>query len=395
MTGDEDPRIGVSSEDLLTLDESTLPLSRLTSKAVRLTLSSLALLVTIALFTGYFSSVRLVVRGSGQLEPDSIVLLHSPVSGIVSDVRTASGAHIRKGQSMFQIDTTDAFERSESIRAQIDILDAELVRLAIADSIRLLAIQTQLNLIELRRIRAMAELRRLIAERSRSIDAESLITHFVAGSDVSFDVAVGNVRTAEGERKLLEAESLTAGLSAFSISQKRRERQLLGTQLSTSGHKLARSSIVAPVDGTVITDRLEFLIGSAVEAGDPLAEIVNSSRWVVRAKISANDVGDINTGARAIIQLPSIRETYFRPLDARVASVGFRPIQSGAGIQMSVPYSSTGMFEVVLLVDSAEAAKFAPRLRLGLPATVAITKRSVGVRTLLVEWIASMIPRRV
>jgi cobalt-zinc-cadmium efflux system membrane fusion protein len=90
---------------------------------------------------------------------------------------------------------------------------------------------------------------------------------------------------------------------------------------ATSGFvgKGSGSTVVlrAPIAGTVISRRATA--GAAAEpGGEPLVEIGNPSALTVVADVFERDMPLVHEGARALIELPSLRE----PLQAKVVSVG-------------------------------------------------------------------------
>jgi multidrug efflux pump subunit AcrA (membrane-fusion protein) len=89
-------------------------------------------------------------------------------------------------------------------------------------------------------------------------------------------------------------------------------------QLALVEEKLARSSIVAPIDGLVVTGDLSQMLGSPVEAGQTLFEVAPADDFRVVLHVDERDIGYVQAGQTGSILLSG---RVGEPLAIRVVNV--------------------------------------------------------------------------
>lgn len=135
-------------------------------------------------------------------------------------------------------------------------------------------------------------------------------------------------------------------------------------QLTLVEDKLARTAIIAPLDGIVVTGDLSQMLGSPVERGKLLFEIAPLDAYRVILKVDERDIRDVAVGQKGTIILSGISAESI-PLD--VTNVSIAEAEEGHNY-----------FRVEAKLKHAP-----PRLR---PGMEGVGKISVGERKLIWVW---------
>ena len=109
------------------------------------------------------------------------------------------------------------------------------------------------------------------------------------------------------------------------ITQEMRDVQTelleLGEQLRVAEDVLARSRIVAPLDGTVVGLQVHT-VGGVVGAAEPLVHIIPSDdRLIVEARIDPTDIDVVRAGLTARVDLTPFNSRHSASIDGTVVSV--------------------------------------------------------------------------
>jgi RND family efflux transporter MFP subunit len=95
-------------------------------------------------------------------------------------------------------------------------------------------------------------------------------------------------------------------------------KEALEKQISTLRATIELSKCKSPIDGTVDEVRLKLGDMAAPSALQPGVRVINTSRIVVKAKMSDTYINDIHTGDKVKVQFPDIN----RSVDAAITFVG-------------------------------------------------------------------------
>jgi len=288
--------------------------------------------------------------------------------GIVSAILVKEGAAVESGQTLIQLDETQASARLEVLRAQLlatAALEARLVaerdsaaaiafpawlatsdetdaRQSVAGQRRIFEVrrQSKLNQVAIlfKRIAQLLEevagLEDEITAQNRQLD---LITEEVeavqflvdrglapkprllalqrqhadiSGARARNRAAIARARQTVGETKLQIEELHTSRLNE--IVQQLREVQTeladLRERVAAAQDVLRRMSVVAPVDGTVVNLQV-FTAGGVIAPGQDVMEIVPRLQGlVVEARVDPNDIDAVHTGLPAQIRFPAFSQ---------------------------------------------------------------------------------------
>ena len=305
--------------------------------------SFVALVILSAASYGVFRATRSpelpegFLYGNGHIEGTEIRVA-SEVAGRVVEQALIEGGVVRQGQTLVVIEP----------RSSLDELRAVQGRLAALRETRV-ALDSQITVWT-----HHIETARRQVERARALRASNAV------SDEEVELAEDALREAEGQLDNLRAQ-----------------RDALGAQIETAEARvrlaqtqLEKTEVPAPVDGTVLVRAVE--VGEVVQAGQPLALIVDLERLELKLYIPERDLGKVRLGDDARVRVDSFPDAYFEARVARVDDYAqFTPRD------IHVPAERTRMvYGVTLALENPEQ-----RLKPGMPADAWI--RSDGSRSWL------------
>ncbi|WP_324805713.1 HlyD family type I secretion periplasmic adaptor subunit [Sphingomonas sp. LY29] len=143
------------------------------------------------------------------------------------------------------------------------------------------------------------------------------------GQRGQFSASIASSAGASRESELMRLEASQSFRERIS-SDLREVEQLIGDvmpKLAAARDQLARTSIRAPVTGTVVGLTV-FTPGGVVSAGQKLMDIVpDDTPLVVQAQISPDNADDLRPGQEAEVRFPGIKDRSIPPLKGEVTRV--------------------------------------------------------------------------
>jgi HlyD family secretion protein len=148
------------------------------------------------------------------------------------------------------------------------------------------------------------------------------------------------------------------------LAQVQSDRFQIEQQIKESLDKLARTRVVAPIDGIVMQLRIKT-IGGVIKPGDAILDLVPTDEdLIIDARISTRDIDEVHSGLHAYVMFPSYPQRNLLRIDAKVDSVSADAMQD----------ERTGerFFLAKVRVDRDDIRESAPNITLipGLPAEV-------------------------
>ena len=187
-------------------------------------------------------------------------------------------------------------------------------------------------------------------------------------------------RIARAEEQIGETK-----LQIINITVKRKEdidQQLSDTQsrrveveqqINESLDRLSRTTLVAPVSGTVLDLRFKT-IGGVIRPGEEVLSIVpTSEKLVIDARLSPQDIDDVHAGQDAYVIFPSFPQRSLHRIEARVRTVSADALQE--------EHTGKAYYKAEVEIDREQLNKLDPRIQLlpGMPAEsfIATTERTL------------------
>lgn len=292
--------------------------------------SLLGLLLVSGISYGIFQATRPAdvpdgfLYGNGHIEGTEIRVA-SEVPGRITNHALTEGEAVFRGQTIVVVD-------AETSRQELRAREGELA--ALRDSRA--AIDSQITIWVHHVETSGRQLER--AQRLRASDV---------ASDEVVEQAEDGLREAEGQLGNLEAQHDALDGQIASAE----------ARVHLAETTLGKTEIAAPADGTVLIRAVE--VGEVVQAGEPLALIVDLERLQLKVYIPERNLGKLQLGNAARLRVNAFPERYFGARVARVDDYAqFTPRD------IHVPEERTRMvYGVTLALDNPDG-----RLKPGMPA---------------------------
>jgi multidrug resistance efflux pump len=239
------------------------------------------------------------VAGLGVVEPVSGLVELSPLMpGVISQIRVGEGDRVRKGQLLVELDNDDLKAKVGQSQAQLEIKQADLLRLrngplpqeiAKAEA-QLREEESSMKLLELQ------ETRRTTLARAGAVSTEAL-NSATSSLDASRQRREAALRSLEILRRGTRAEDIAGAEAQVRLAQQ---------QLAEAEANLAKSYIYATSDGVVLRKYLEpgeAVLGQTVS---PALQIADTSHLQVRTQIDEDDIAALRVDQKAEISGPGL-----------------------------------------------------------------------------------------
>lgn len=339
------------------------------------------LLLVIAGAWLYFGKLDVVVSGQGKLASESgTKILQSSVSGTIVDIKVHEGQHIKKGDIVVELDKKVAQQNVESVEKTLAIAKIERsIAKGVSSSIVMddinksgLTEETKQSLIEkMHAQNDILESRKLLSSTNLTnlqkqfsqLDSEiknldnMLAQNKAKEQEINKLIERGNpLQQMQLRSDLNSVRQKIASLESSLSSQKQQMAQVesaidnaknqaavslnelrvsnattaisqdnkiieLENSLSRARVALEQTTIVAPVDGTVLSLKTNT-IGGVVSAAQIIAEITPlEESLVVEASLQSRDIGFVNVGQRVVVKVDAYSFQRYGYLSGTVQSI--------------------------------------------------------------------------
>ena len=280
-----------------------------------------------------------VVSASGEVKPKKFVNVSANVSGRITELLVKEGDRVRRGQVLARIDS-ERFAAGERM-----------------SSAALQGARADLN-----RAEADLNVAQLNYERAKQMQAEKLI------SEQQFDQTEAELR-----------------MKAAAVESQRRRIAQQAAQLETNRDDLAKTVVVAPMDGVVTSlqkEEGEVVIGAQSFQPSVIMTIGDLSAFEVEVLVDETDIRNVALGQKASVRVDALEGT---KLEGEVTEIGSSAIPRGSSGQQAQAATSTANqakdFRVAVTLLSPP-----PQLRSGLNATADIeTARKQAVMAIPIQ----------
>ncbi len=222
-------------------------------------------------------TITQIVSATGKIQPETEVKISPEVSGEIIELPLKEGAPVKKGDLLVRI-------KPDNYQAQVEQQEASLL------AARASAVQSKARL-----DKAREDLERSTSLSARKLIPDSDATKARTDVDIAqadYDSALAQIRRAEG-------------------------------QLKQSRDQLGKTTLYAPIDGTVSllnSERGERVVATGQFAGTEVMRVADLSRMEVRVNVNENDVVNVKVGDRARISIDAHPGRKFTGVVKEIAS---------------------------------------------------------------------------
>lgn len=231
------------------------------------------------------------VSANGKVQPEVELKITADVSGEITDLNVREGDVVKKGTLLCRINPEVYISSQERAQAAVNTSKANLLN----------------SKSRLTQARAQFEQAQLNFDRNRKLFEEKVI------STAEFD----NIRSTYEVAKA-EVEAATQSVSAASFSVNSAE-----AGLKESNENLKRTSIYAPVDGTVSKlnkEKGERVVGTNMMEGTEIMRLANLHEMEVSVDVSETDIVRVKKGDTADVEIDAWLGRKFKGVVTEVAN---------------------------------------------------------------------------
>ncbi len=270
--------------------------------------------VVIFVIWGLIAKIDRSVTAVGKVIPESkIQSIQSLIAGKLEIIHVEEGAFVTKGQPLFSIDAIEIIAERDKTENIYYLAMAKLARLK-AEA----GLEKELFFSE-----ELHNNRPDLIEREKQIfsinmSEKEIVERQLAMSQDLFD------QGAESEASLLsKKQNLLQRKNLILEELSKTEDLLIDTKASLPGKRIRAEQAVlkSPVNG-VLTNINFFTIGSIVEAGKQLAEVVpNDEKLIIETKILPADAAFVQQGMEAYIALTAYDQSIYGRMKGKVDKI--------------------------------------------------------------------------
>jgi len=358
--------------------------TRLVNRAVSVTLLLLASLFAIGLIVAFVVEIDITIKGNGTLEPAAIWPVHSQEPGIIKNIFIRTGDTVNAGQALVELDSLTLASMLAQLQSESELKRIEQQR---TKSLAKFEERQQADLLEqakARLIKAKAGYRRSLAEHGFNISSDSAANSYAIGQHVGIDIALSDVLAAEAEVRYSNTRADLLEVNQLNIEKQRVELEQLEKQIRIMKERLGRLIITSSAAGIVLTEQLERLIGSYVQAGELLLEIADTEQWQATLYIKEQDVHRIHLGDMVKMEVQAFQALDDDLLYGRVVTVGSEPISPNQKVNPAF----AGLYRVTAALDDRQLESLGrEKLKRGYSIHGMIITKSGKVITLLWNYL--------
>lgn len=232
-----------------------------------------------------------IITANGKIQPETEVIITPDVSGEIVDLVIRDGDNVRKGQFLLKIKPDNYISARDRTQAALNAAKANLANAK--------AMLTQ--------VESRYEQARLSYNRSKKLWDERTISESEWESATSaFEVATADVT----------ASQQNVAAATYSVHSAE-------ATLKESNENLVKTSIYAPMDGTVTllaVEKGERVVGTELMSGTELLRVANLDRMEVLTEVNENDIIRVKLGDSAHIEVDAFPDRKFKGIVTEIAN---------------------------------------------------------------------------
>ena len=292
-----------------------------------------------------------VVHSTGLLEQGRVRAVRAPEAGVVSTVFVSPGDTVTVGAPVAQIDTTELHAVIDGLRGQLEASEAQVQQSVASAPIGRRIQEERVAWSQAQLLAARAALLDRMVGHDLGTDIDSLLAAYRPGQHIAIDGAVSGVRSAEAWHRLELTQVAGSDLAAYDVVRARSLRASLRSQIAALQNRLSLFTLRAPVDGIVVTEELDRLLGAPLPQGGIFAELAELGGWQVRLRIPDRDMRRLHVGDSVVITADDSPVRDRQQMVGVLGYLGKAPSLFGS--------TSTGpRFEAIVRLSTSEADRW-------------------------------------
>ena len=246
------------------------------------------------------------VQATGTINPLTTVPVGSYVSGTVQYIFADFNTRVKSGQVLAQLDPAIYEAQVTQARGNLENAQANLVTLAA---------NVQVDQANLAKAQANVNYEVATAKRSQDLFAAGVV------SADSNDLTQSTLGQAQADVKSAEAAVQQAQAT---LAQAHSQVTAMQGALNSSETSLKYTTIISPIDGTVVARNIDVgqSVAAALQAPNVFTVAQDLTRMQVYAAVDESDTGNINVGAAVTFQVDAFPADQFH---GRVSNVRLNP----------------------------------------------------------------------
>jgi HlyD family secretion protein len=287
--------------------------------------------ITVTFDKAVVRSITHLVTATGKVQPEVEVKISPEVAGEIIDLPRKEGDVVKKGDLIIRI-------KPDFYQAIVDQQEASLA-----------AVRAASVLSHARLSKAEEDFKQADELYTKSLLSEADHTTAKTNLDVAkadFQASLSQIRSTEG-------------------------------LLSQSKDQLSKTSVYAPMDGTISALESEVgerVVGTGQFAGTEVMRVADLSSMEVRVKVNENDIVNVKLGDHTLVSVDAIPG---RKFDGTVREISSSAISTGATGSGSASLAASASDEVTNFLVKIRITDREGRLRPGMSATVDIETETV------------------
>lgn len=272
---------------------SKLPLTQKERRLRRMRLASFAgVLVAVVLAAGFIIPVNQRVLASGYVTAEHYAEVRPPLVGTVRKICVQSGEHVRQGDLLVQLDSSEEEAVLEEAKSRTKKAEEELIRRESEISEEKKRLTEDIAVASLRLSNAVVRL-----QRSRELLAKKAVSEAALEDDILKE------KLARMEMEALSSRDLSVYDKQISVL--RRELEARQDAVERAEASIRAREVRAPIAGQVL--RYEFVVGELVRPETILFEIFGGEKLILKLRIPERYATRIMPGNRYTAMLSSYR----------------------------------------------------------------------------------------
>ena len=231
------------------------------------------------------------ITANGKIQPQTEVKISPEVSGEIVELNVKEGQEIKKGQLLVRINPEIYISSLDRMKAALNASKANLAN----SKARLAQVEAQYTQQD------------LSYKRNKKLwDQKAISQADFETAQSGFDIAKANLESAKQD------------VAAAEFNVKSGE-----ASLNEANENLTKTSIIAPMDGTVSKLNVELgerVLGTAQFNGTELLRIANLNRMEVKVDVNENDIVRVKLGDTALIEVDAYLNRKFKGLVSEIAN---------------------------------------------------------------------------